>query len=277
MPQHKDDIKILVGYHMPAPVIANGILTPIHLGRSLAEERFGKTAEPLFNLPLGDDTGDNISRLNPRFSEMTGMYWAWKNYERLGNPAYIGFLHYRRLLDFIHKPGANCGFVEKAEDVDPAVYAEDAIRAAVTGRNFCLRQPVSVVRLDQADGRISKMYTVREDYDRAHVIADLDLAFALLAAKYPAYAQAAKEYGQSKQHFLCNLFVMKRDLFFHYAKVMFDVLFEADERADYSGYSDYQKRMPAFLSERLSGVFFHRLTNGAGANYRYLRGINIGV
>lgn len=272
-----DDIKILVCYHAPAPVFANSILTPIHLGRALAKERLGKDAEALFRLPLGDDTGDNISRLNARFSEMTGIYWAWKNYARLGNPAYIGFLHYRRLLDFIQKPGANCGFVEKAEDVDPAVYAEEAIRAAVAGRNFCVRQPVSVVRQDPASGKISKMYTVREDYERAHAIADLNLAFSLLAAKYPAYASAAEEYGQSKKHFLCNLFVMKRDLFFHYAQVMFDVLLEADERIDYTGYSDYQKRAPAFLSERLSGVFFHRLTSGAGAKYRYLRGINIGV
>lgn len=49
---------------------------------------------------IGDDTGDNISHLNRYFCELTGIYWAWKNYDKLGNPDYIGFMHYRRHFIF---------------------------------------------------------------------------------------------------------------------------------------------------------------------------------
>lgn len=49
---------------------------------------------------IGDDTGENISNKNDYYNEMTAVYWAWKNYEELGNPDYIGLMHYRRHFIF---------------------------------------------------------------------------------------------------------------------------------------------------------------------------------
>ena len=57
----------------------------IHAGHVRAENDFGY---------LGDDTGDNISRLNPFLDEVTALYWIWKN----TNHTHAGFVHYRRFL-----------------------------------------------------------------------------------------------------------------------------------------------------------------------------------
>ena len=48
----------------------------------------------------GDNTGDNISVLNPYYCELTGLYWAWKNLEC----DYLGLVHYRRY--FTEKAGS---------------------------------------------------------------------------------------------------------------------------------------------------------------------------
>ena len=46
---------------------------------------------------LRDDAGDTIAERNPEYSEMTAIYWIWKNVSDLDA---VGFCHYRRLFDF---------------------------------------------------------------------------------------------------------------------------------------------------------------------------------
>ena len=64
---------------------------------------------------LRDDTGDNISALNCYYSELTGLYWIWKN---VHNAKYIGQMQYGRRLK-----------ISENDDFD-AIFAEyDAIVA----------------------------------------------------------------------------------------------------------------------------------------------------
>lgn len=48
---------------------------------------------------FNDNTGDNISYLNEKFCDVTGIYWVWKNYDKIGNPDYIGINQYRKLYN----------------------------------------------------------------------------------------------------------------------------------------------------------------------------------
>ena len=98
--------KILVCYHKKDKLFKNDVLVPIHCGRALACEasKDGKMSEKdyqwMLDNMIGDNTGDNISELNRDINEWSAIYWAWKNYDKIGNPDYIGLCHYRRLFDF---------------------------------------------------------------------------------------------------------------------------------------------------------------------------------
>ena len=41
---------------------------------------------------IGYNTGYNISDKNREYCKLTGIYWAWKNYDKLENPDYIRFI-----------------------------------------------------------------------------------------------------------------------------------------------------------------------------------------
>lgn len=81
--------KIVVAYHKHwlSYSSENGIFLPIHVGKSLSDADLGI---------IGDDTGDNISYLNPYYCEMTAMYYVWKNIKA----DYKGLCHYRRFFTF---------------------------------------------------------------------------------------------------------------------------------------------------------------------------------
>ena len=106
MTGNKDlNIKILVAYHKPYKLFKNKMFVPIHVGRDIA---FEKSKDGLISKEdyawlekntIGDNTGDNISNLNREYCELSAIYWAWKNYEELGNPDYIGLMHYRTFFN----------------------------------------------------------------------------------------------------------------------------------------------------------------------------------
>ena len=52
-----------------------------------------------------------------------------------------------------------------------------------------------------------------------------------------------------------NMMIMKREIFDDYCTWLFDILSELENRLDISAYSDYNKRIYGFISERLLDVF----------------------
>jgi hypothetical protein len=65
------NIRIFVAAHKTYKMPTDTIYQPIFVGTLLHNQ-----------VPEGyisDGTGQNISKLNPNFNELTAIYWAWKN------------------------------------------------------------------------------------------------------------------------------------------------------------------------------------------------------
>ena len=77
-------IVVLVCAHRKYQMPEDGMYFPVHCGAE-GKESIGFT---------GDNTGENISLKNAYYSELTGLYWGWKNLDC----QYLGIAHYRRHL-----------------------------------------------------------------------------------------------------------------------------------------------------------------------------------
>lgn len=237
-------VKILVTYKERHKVLESDILTPIQTGRAIADE--------IFEDMIGDDTGDNISDLNSSFCEFTSIYWAWKNYNKLGNPDYIGFMHYRR--HFIFNENFQSEVTDRLTEFN--VLDEEYL-------NKCQIKDEKIKSvISQYDCIIPKPYKqprVYEQYANGHHINDYDKTLEILHEKYPEFKKIAEEYNSSEYPFFFNMFIFKRNEFFEYCKWLFDILFEVHKNIDVSQYDEYQKRAVGFLGERLTGIYIYYL------------------
>lgn len=258
-------VKILIGYHKPAVLFKSKILVPVQGGRACDKEisKDGRL-DPLdirwlHNNTLGDDTGENLSVYNRYINEMTVIYWAWKNYDKLGNPDYIGFMQYAKHLilnpymEIARQPWSVVG---EAYRYSPQQYLasgnlsdENIYQAIKDGDIVCAQK---------ADVKPAGASTCKEQLDvfsegRAEQL--LAILKDVVSKKWPTLMPYVKELEEDSLAYMTNLFIMKKEIFFEYCTFMFAVLKQALDKLDLKDCSAVQKRAPGFLGEFVTSVF----------------------
>ncbi|MCR4874257.1 MAG: DUF4422 domain-containing protein, partial [Clostridia bacterium] len=183
-----------------------------------------------------DNTGDNISKDNIIFNEMSGVYWAWKNYDELGNPDNIGFMHYRRLFIFKDSKYAYFSKDESSKDILNELNYSNEI---YNGADFIVPTPY-------------KRLSVQASYNIAHHDIDIPLVLDIIKELYPNDYEIAKTYVKGKAMYFNNMFIFKKEQFFEYCDWIFPILFKFKEVSQY-------KTDRLFISEILTGIFFKKL------------------
>ena len=257
-------IKILISYHKPSVLLKDDILTPIHVGRALATEasKEGGMSEEdyqwMLDNMIGDDTGNNISYLNKEFYELTAIYWAWKNYDKLGNPEYIGFMHYRRHLNFnvdkiyeedqwglINNEYLNDDYINKYN------LKSDKIIEIVKDYDILVANKWDVSNAGSKDNydhyKTSESKLKIEDYDKALEI--------LNNHNGNIYLKDINSYNSSKYGYYTNIFIMKKEIFICYCNFLFSIIFDLNKSIDISNYTPEEARASAYISEWLFGIY----------------------
>lgn len=246
-------IKILLACHKPTELLKNDIFVPIHVGRALFQNNDSWFKENL----IGDNTGLNISEKNLNYCELTAHYWAYQNYFQLDNPDYIGFMHYRRHLNFkiekkysttqwgtIHHNRLDSLYIKKfgldSENIKTVVEQYDIL----TGNAW-----------DVTNAGSKNNYDHYATSDKKLHIKDYENALKILLEKYPEYKESVKIYNASKYGYYTNIFIMKRDIFHEYAEWLFDILFELEKKTDISKYDFQEARIYGYISEWLFGIW----------------------
>ena len=222
------NMKIFVATHKPIEVVLPyKYYIPLHVGATIHE----------YSLPyVTDDTGDNISILNPYFCELTGHYWIWKNI----NDDIVGLEHYRRFfvtyLGYLVKliSGKNCCFL-----------SERQIRKDLKSHDIII----------STKGRSRGMGNLVNAYAGSHERKDIIETLLIIHELYPEYDAAVKEVFSDVAFYPANMLICQKNLFDDYCSWLFSILFELEKRIDISNYNDYQKRVFGFIAERIFRVY----------------------
>lgn len=122
---------------------------------------------------------------------MTALYWAWKNYDKLGNPDYIGLMHYRR---YFNLPD----------------YSDETIHSLIQDTDIVC-QPLKKFS-----------FITRQQFENLTDYVNLCFRnlkpILALAAEIPEYKKSVDDFFVGTEMFFSNMFIMKRELFFEYCE-----------------------------------------------------------
>lgn len=169
-----------------------------------------------------DNTGENISKANVSFAEMTATYWIWKN----AKPSiYKGLCHYRRHFDISNRQ-VNSLLENKIDVVltTPRLVL-NGIRAM-----FTQDTPVKDDVFDNMVESIGEVYGNK-------------------------VCEEAKEYFESELYYPNNMVIAKSDIFDDYCEFVFSVLFKMEEHDIRNGVVKNDRHI-AFAAELLTSFYF---------------------
>ncbi len=207
----RDKIRIYAMTHKRFDESNIDLYKPLFVGAAGKDNTYGY---------LRDDEGDNISSKNCYYSELTGIYYIYKN---VTDVDIIGTCHYRRYLvddnDSLLNKEQIVGFLEEYD--------------CITSKCLNLN------------------YTYYYGFSENHKPYYLDETRKVISRIYPDYLEDYDRLVNDKGTFFGNIMIARRELFCNYCKWLFDILFELEDNIVIEEEDSYHRRIFGFISEFL--------------------------
>lgn len=207
----------------------------IYAGHALAKKYFGYA---------GDDTGDNISQLNPFLDEVTVLYWIWKNTKH----THAGIVHYRRFFTSDIK--------QKTFDAEKILSAAEIL--SILSDYDIIVQNEGISTRSQRDMMIFStgqpdLVKVAEKIIRNHLV-----------RRQPGYLGAFDDVLSGLTLFFGGMYITRRNIFNAYCEWLFSFIIDATkeirDKIEINGKSleemshDYS-RIAGFFAERMLTIW----------------------
>lgn len=179
---------------------------------------------------LCDNEGDNISHKNGNYSELTVLYWMWKNKLCSGGQddntdgMYYGLAQYRRMLRFTD---------------------DDLLRLTDNDVDAVLPYPMPY----EPD--------INAHHERYLKEVDWNALLTALAEVQPEYAEYFPQVLEQRYLYNYNVILAKKRVLKNYCEWLFPILEKSEELSDPKG-SDRSDRYIGYMGETLETLYFIR-------------------
>ncbi len=238
-------VKIFTFYYKPGPVITSDpVYFPVFAGKNGGHKSCSIQ---------GDDTGDNISSKNRFYSELTGIYWAWKN----TRCDIVGTCHYRRYFTASEEPFSHR--LKKILYYPSGIFRNRSGLIYTSDFEYWTPKILSgkeIIKLMETYDAILPVRrtlrkNVRHHFNKHHNPADLVILEQILKEYFPDYLTSFETVLNETRLFANNMFILRWEMFNKLMEWLFAVFNKFEERINLDDYKGYQERIFGFLSERL--------------------------
>ena len=221
---HPNDIQIVVAAHKPYRMPSDPCYLPLHVGAAVYPDICMDMQQ--------DNVGENISALNGSYSELTGLYWLWKN----SDAPIKGLVHYRRHF----------------RTADPSKRsAKDRFDRIATGEDFADVFEKTAAQVIVPKARDYVIDTIEGHYRHTLPAEQLDATRDVIEGLYPPYLPAFDaEMAGTKAH-MFNMLVAGADVFDAYCEWLFPLLGNIERHLGDKNYDAFNARWPGRISEHL--------------------------
>lgn len=220
------NLKILIATHKKYNFPKDEYYLPIHVGKKIRDD-IGY---------LGDDTGENISAKVGYYSELTALYWAWKNLEY----EYIGLVHYRRYF------GDNS--IKEKNKYKKIIKGEEIVK-------IIKKNPTKVILTKARNYYIETLYS---HFENTMYIEFLDKTEEIIKKEYIEYYQYFLKIKTRKKAHMFNMLIMEKEILGMYCEWLFSILFKLEKKIDLNKYTAFHQRTIGRVGELLLDIWIEK-------------------